>query len=101
AIRAVDGGRRDVLLVIKADAYGHGAVEIAEAAEREGGAHPGAATLHGRIQLRQSGCRLPIVVLSPLLTSEIQEAIDHDLSPTAADVDFAGAAAARARRAGA
>jgi len=100
AIRAVDGGRRDVLLVIKADAYGHGAVEIAEAAEREGVAHLGVATLHEGIQLRQSGCRLPIVVLSPLLTSEIQEAIDHDLSPTAADVDFAEALSDAAVRAG-
>ena len=57
AVRGIDGGRRDVLLVAKADAYGHGAVEIAEAAEREGVGQLGVATLHEGIQLRQAGSR--------------------------------------------
>jgi len=48
------------------------------------------------IQLRQAGNRLPIVVLSPLLASEIDEAIVHDLSPTVADLDFARALSAAA-----
>ena len=60
----------EILLVLKADAYGHGAVEMAQAAEREGVAHFGVATLHEGIQLRQAGSRLPIVVLSPLLSRE-------------------------------
>ena len=89
AVRGVDGGSRELLLVAKADAYGHGAVEIAEAAEAEGVSHLGVATLHEGIQLRQAGTRLPIVVLSPLLPSEIGEAVAHDLSPTVADLDFA------------
>ena len=99
AVRGVDGGSREVLLVIKADAYGHGAVEIAEAAEREGVAHLGVATLHEGIQLRQAGCPLPIVVLSPLLESEAEEAVLHDLSPTVADLAFARALSRAAERA--
>ena len=62
AAQARDGGGparppRGVLLVVKADAYGHGAVEMAEAAAAEGVACLGVATLHEGIQLRQAGCR--------------------------------------------
>ncbi len=98
-----DGPRhtpRGILLVVKADAYGHGAVEMAEAAESEGVACLGVATLHEGIQLRQAGCRLPIVALSPLLPSEIGEAVAHGLDPTVCDLDFARALSAEAVRTG-
>lgn len=91
AVRTLLAPGQEILLVVKADAYGHGASEIAEAAEREGVSHLGVATLHEGIQLRQSGCTLPIVALSPLLPSEIEEAVAHDLSPTICDLAFAQA----------
>src|SRR5436190_1681601 len=90
----------EILLVLKADAYGHGAVEMAQAAEREGVAHFGVATLHEGIQLRQAGCRLPVVVLSPLLPSEIAEAVAHHLDPTVCDLEFARALSAAAESSG-
>ena len=89
AARALGGARRDLLLVVKADAYGHGAVEIAEAAAAEGVAQLGVATLHEGIQLRRAGCLLPIIVLSPLLPGEIGEAVVHQLDPTVCDLAFA------------
>lgn len=89
AVEALLAPGQEILLVVKADAYGHGAVEISEAAERHGVSHLGVATLHEGIQLRQAGCRLPIVALSPLLTSEIGEAVAHDLSPSVCDLEFA------------
>jgi alanine racemase len=100
AVRGASGGR-DILLVVKADAYGHGAVEMAAAAEAGGVAQVfGVATLHEGIQLRQSGIRLPIVALSPLLPSEIDEAVAHDLDPTVCDLDFARTLSDAGRRAG-
>jgi alanine racemase len=90
----------EILLVLKADAYGHGAVEMAQAAEREGVAHFGVATLHEGIQLRQAGCRLPVVVLSPLLPSEVDEAVAHRLDPTVCDLEFAQALSAAAESSG-
>src|SRR5262245_15260402 len=90
----------EILLVLKADAYGHGAVEMAQAAEREGVAHFGVATLHEGIQLRQAGCRLPVVVLSPLLPSEIDEAVAHHLDPTVCDLAFAHALSSAAESCG-
>ncbi len=90
AIRAMAKGG-DLLLVVKADAYGHGAVEVARAARDEGVAWVGVATLHEGIQLRDAGISMPIVVLSPLLPSEVHEAVTHELEPTLADRDLARA----------
>ncbi len=100
AIRGRIGEGCELFLVVKADAYGHGAVEMAEAAEREGVAYLGVATLHEGIQLRQAGSRLPVIVLSPLLASEIGEALAHDLDPTVCDLEFARALSDCARAAG-
>ncbi|MCC6349673.1 MAG: alanine racemase [Candidatus Eisenbacteria bacterium] len=90
----------ELLLVAKADAYGHGAREMAAAAEREGVSQLGVATLHEGVQLRMAGCRLPIVALSPLLTAEIDDAVEHGIDPTVADQAFAGELSAAARRSG-
>ncbi len=100
AVRGLLTGGQQILLVVKADAYGHGAIEIAAAAERDGVGYLGVATLHEGIQLRQAGCRIPIVVLSPLLKSEIDEALIHHLDPTAGDLDFARALSSAAQRTG-
>lgn len=88
-LRAAFGTTTDLLLVAKADAYGHGAVEITRAAEAAGVRHVGVATLHEGIQLRASGSRANLWVLSPLLESEIPEAVAHRLEPTFATLDFA------------
>jgi alanine racemase len=88
AVRSLAGGG-ELLLVVKADAYGHGAVEIARAAVAEGVSWLGVATLHEGIQLRQAGIEMPIVVLSPLLSGEVAEAVAHALEPTLADLALA------------
>uniref|UniRef100_A0A832I3Z2 Alanine racemase n=1 Tax=Eiseniibacteriota bacterium TaxID=2212470 RepID=A0A832I3Z2_UNCEI len=100
AIASRVGPACGILLVVKADAYGHGAVEIARAAEAEGVGHFGVATLHEGIQLREAGCRLPVTVLSPLLPSEIEEAVAHGLDPTVCDLDFARALSEASARVG-
>ena len=99
-VREAAGPASDLLLVVKADAYGHGAVEIAEAAAEAQVAYLGVATLHEGIQLRQSGSALPIVALSPLLLSEIDEAVAHDLEPSVCDLGFARELSHAAQRVG-
>jgi alanine racemase len=83
------GQDRDLLLVVKADAYGHGAVEVARSAAGRGVRHFGVATLHEGIQLRHGGIEANIWVLSPLLESEIPEAVEHRLEPTLPSLSFA------------
>jgi alanine racemase len=98
AIRGHLGEGREVLLVAKADAYGHGAREMAVAAEAQGVAQLGVATLHEGLQLRLAGCMLPIVCLSPLLEAEIDEAVAHGIDATVADLAFARALSSAAQR---
>jgi alanine racemase len=89
AIRAATGDACRILLVVKADAYGHGAVEIARHAVSSGVSMLGVATLHEGIELRGSGVTAPIVVLSPALLSEVDEIIEHRLTPCVATLEFA------------
>lgn len=89
AIRAAIGGTRRILLVVKADAYGHGAVEIARHAVQNGVSMLGVATLHEGIELRGVGIAAPIVVLSPSLLSEVDEIVEHRLTPCVATLPFA------------
>ena len=100
AVRALVGEGREILLVAKADAYGHGAREMAAAAESVGVSQLGVATLHEGLQLRMAGCRLPIVALSPLLPTEIPDAVENGIDPTVADLAFARELSAAALRAG-
>jgi alanine racemase len=100
AVRALIGTGREILLVAKADAYGHGAREMAAAAEAIGVTQLGVATLHEGVQLRLAGCSLPIVALSPLLPSEIEEAVASGIDPTVCDDDFAAELSRAAERAG-
>jgi alanine racemase len=95
AIRSAIGERRRILLVVKADAYGHGAVELAHHAVRAGVNMLGVATLHEGIELRSSGVSAPIVILSPTLLGEVDEILEHRLTPSVTSVEFADRLSAR------
>lgn len=59
-------GDRLVLAAVKANAYGHGAVEVARMIERTGAADwLGVATVDEGVQLREAGVALPILKFSP------------------------------------
>ncbi len=96
ALRKQVGPEREILLVVKADAYGHGAVEVARAAASRGVRQFGVATLHEGMQLRGAGLSEDIWVLSPLLASEIPQALAHGLEPTLPSLEFARALSAQA-----
>jgi len=89
AIRAAIGPGCKILLVVKADAYGHGAVEISRAAMDAGVSMLGVATLHEGIELRSAGLAAPIVILSPSLRTEVDEIVEHRLTPCVASLEFA------------
>ncbi|MCB5253760.1 MAG: alanine racemase [Candidatus Cloacimonadaceae bacterium] len=75
--------------IVKADAYGHGAKEIAEIAIAQGAAYLGVANLEEGKLLRIQGIQAPILILSPSLSTEIKQIIHYDLSLGVADLDFA------------
>jgi alanine racemase len=89
AIQTAVGPGCAILLVVKADAYGHGSVEISRAAMEAGVSMLGVATLHEGIELRSAGLTAPIVILSPSLRSEVDEIIEHRLTPCVSSLEFA------------
>ena len=69
-----------ILLVVKADAYGHGAVRVARLASECGVHMFGVATLDEGKELREAGIAEPILILSPILKDEMPYAVDYDLA---------------------
>jgi alanine racemase len=73
----------ELMAVVKADAYGHGAVTVAEIALEAGARWLAVATLQEGIQLREAGITAPILVLGASNTPGEVEAIAHwQLQPT-------------------
>ncbi len=89
AIRAWTGPDVKLLLVVKADAYGHGAREVARAACDAGVDTLGVATVHEGMELRQAGIGAPILVLSPALATEVREIVEWRLGTSVATMEFA------------
>jgi alanine racemase len=88
-----------VMAVVKADAYGHGAVPVARRLEREGVDWLGVALVEEGSALRRAGVRAPILVLDGFLPEQADALLAHGLTPAIYRVEQARAldAAARAR----
>src|SRR5947207_6972906 len=76
-----------VMPILKANAYGHGLVEVARALEACGAPYVGVAYLEEGIRLRQHGVLLPVLVLGGIVGSQIPRFLEHDLTLTASSVD--------------
>jgi alanine racemase len=91
-----------MIAVVKANAYGHGAVRIARALEEAGAAWLAVADIEEGIELRESGSRARILVFGALSVSDLDGVFSHDLTPTIASPSagraLQAAAAARAMR---
>ena len=77
------------LMVVKDNAYGHGAVEIAQAAINAGACMLGTVTVDEALQLRQNGISTPILVMGERTDAELAECIAHNLTPCINDVHTA------------
>lgn len=73
-----------IIAVIKANAYGHGAVRIARALEEAGAAWLAVADIEEGIELREAGARARILVFGALSVSELGGVFEYDLTPTVA-----------------
>lgn len=71
-----------LMAVLKADAYGHGAVKAARTALNRGAAWIGVATLGEALTLRRAGITAPILVLGYLPAWQAGDAIRHDIRAT-------------------
>ncbi|MCB9908378.1 MAG: alanine racemase [Planctomycetes bacterium] len=78
-IRQLSGPGVRLMLVVKADAYGHGAVGIAHHAVRAGIGALGVGTSEEALELREAGIRTPILVLGTVIDEEIRACLVHDV----------------------
>ncbi len=81
-IRKRVGAQRKILIAVKANGYGHGAVEVSRMAERIGVDWLGIATVPEGIQLRQAGVSLPILKFSPAFPEEMDAAVRNGITLT-------------------
>lgn len=73
----------ELMAVVKADAYGHGAVTVAQTVLQAGATWLGVATIPEGIELREAGIEAPILVLGATHTADQIRAIAHwQLQPT-------------------
>ena len=74
-----------IMAVVKADAYGHGAADVARTLAAEGAAWAGVATVEEGVALRASGIALPILVLGGFLPGDEAALAESKLTPVVYD----------------
>ena len=75
-------GDPDVIAVVKANGYGHGAVPVARALEAAGATMLACADIEEAVELRGGGVRMPILVFGALSVSDLDGVFTHGLIPT-------------------
>lgn len=76
-----------LLNIVKANAYGHGIIEISKASERFGADVLGVATVEEGIRIRESGVSLPIIVLFQHFKDESDLVCKYNLIPIISNAD--------------
>lgn len=99
-VRKRAGAGVRVVLVVKQDAYGHGAVAIAHHALRCGVGAFGVGSASEALELRQAGIRLPILILGTALEEELPACLAHDVHVIVHSADRARLLQALASKAG-
>jgi alanine racemase len=77
-----------LMAVVKADAYGHGAVPVARAALEAGATWLGVATVDEALELRASGLTAPILLLAEAPETALGDLVEAHVTCTAASLDF-------------
>jgi alanine racemase len=77
--------------VVKADGYGHGAVKVARCALQNGAERLGVARIDEGIQLREAGIKAPILIFGYTLTQLARELLEYNLTQTVYTPAFAQA----------
>jgi alanine racemase len=78
---------RKCLAVLKANAYGHGMVEVARALEAVGLDYGGIALVEEGIALRQAGIQVPLLVFGGLVHEQVEACAQHDLEMTVSSLE--------------
>lgn len=82
AVKNKIGHHTKLLIPVKANAYGHGAVGISKALEKLPVDMLGVSSIYEGRELREAGIRLPIMILGLILPRECGELVKYEITPT-------------------
>lgn len=85
----VTGPGTELMAVVKANAYGHGAVEVSKAALASGASRLAVARTSEGVELRRAGIDVPILVLGFTPAGLIREVVEYGLEQTVYGPDYA------------
>ncbi|MCA9878401.1 MAG: alanine racemase [Thermomicrobiales bacterium] len=88
ALRRLAPPQTRLLAVVKADAYGHGAPQVAATALKAGASVLGVATVSEGVILRRCGITAPILLLGSIDRSDVRAAISANLEITVAEPEL-------------
>ncbi|MEM9776257.1 MAG: alanine racemase [Chloroflexota bacterium] len=80
-------GSRKIMVVLKANAYGHGLVPVAQHFERLNAPYFAVAYLEEGVKLRKAGITSPILVFGGLVKEQVDQYLEYDLTITAPSVE--------------
>jgi len=90
-IRKITETHTQICAVVKADAYGHGAVAVARAALHAGADRLAVANISEALQLRQAGFTTPILILGYTPECQARTVVDYNITQTVFSIDTARA----------
>ncbi|OGW75868.1 MAG: alanine racemase [Omnitrophica bacterium RBG_13_46_9] len=91
SIQSILGTRSKIMAVVKANAYGHGIVEVSKVLEGLKITYLGVATLDEALVLRKANIRLPILILGSVLPGESEAAVKNNITLTLCNKELLGA----------
>ena len=100
ALRVLAPAGTKYLGLVKADAYGHGAVPVAKKLEELGADYLGVACLDEAIEVREAGVKTPILILGCTSSIYAAELVKYNITQACYDLEYAKELSAGAQKAG-
>ena len=99
-LKRLIGEKTELMAVVKANGYGHGAVPVAETALDNGASRLAVHRVLEGVQLRQAGITAPVLIMGYSLPAQADTVVRWDLTPTVNTMEQAQALSAAASRQG-
>ncbi len=99
-VKRLVGSGVDILAVVKAEAYGHGAIPVAKTAIASGASWLGVAMPEEGIELRKAGIATPILIFGPVQADQVGPVVQYGLTIAICDWESALAMSGEASRTG-
>lgn len=90
-IRKITNPNAGIMAVVKADAYGHGFLEVTRTLLENGADRLAVAVLREGVQLRSRGVKVPILILGASGEETVEDLINHNITPSVFTYEFAKA----------